>query len=180
MRLIKLLFILVVFWGIPLFSQSFHYYFYEAELSSGVKMKCFVVTDGKFEIPDFEEITLSEAMEKGYTPIKDSSLLAPPIGYNSHIHTWRSGNYKYAHMWSASSSQQPTIMYLWATSYWKELGSPYWSWLSLYGETFGTYLECFLDLQYRGEITAELQQKGVHTFWVGPNPPPPPPAPRGK
>ncbi|MEO0088884.1 MAG: hypothetical protein ABIK50_04810 [candidate division WOR-3 bacterium] len=72
-----------------------------------------------------------------------------------------------------------SLMYIWAISERKELGCQNWKWVAKHGEIFGTYLESYVEFQYPRTITAELEQKGVHTFWVGPNPPPPPPAPRG-
>ncbi|MEO0097586.1 MAG: hypothetical protein ABIK78_05780 [candidate division WOR-3 bacterium] len=72
-----------------------------------------------------------------------------------------------------------SLMYIWAISERKELGCQNWKWVAKHGEIFGTYLECWVEFKYPITIATELEQKGVHTFWVGPNPPPPPPAPRG-
>lgn len=164
---------------LTIFSQTLRYYIYEfpqPEEFSQVKVSYFlIVTDGEVNSPDFQEITLSEAIEKGYVPLEDSIIMGPRLKYGSRIDCRRDEHWKYAEFRSWSWYYQPTLMYLYGYSYWNGL------WVGFrYAEINGQWVETYFLMQYDPSITAVLEQKGIHYFWVTPPPPPPPPsAPRG-
>lgn len=133
-------------------------------------------------IPGFQEIILSEAINKGY--IKENDTIfpsdAPEYRAISYIDCREYEDRKIVRFKSTSWYYTSTIMYLWAIAKWREVGSNYWYWSSAYGEIYGTFLEVICgDLEYPPSMTMELIEEGDHWFLRVPWPPPPPGRQRG-